>query len=59
MKSYVIVAGLIFGLLALVHVWRMVVEPHLARDPLFLLVTIAAAGLSVAAWWVVRRRPAS
>jgi hypothetical protein len=55
MKAYVIVAGVIFGFLALVHLWRMMVEPHLAKDPSFWLVTIVAAALSVAAWWVVRR----
>ena len=55
MRSYVIVAGVIFGLLAAVHVWRMIVEPHLARDPWFLLATVAAGALGVAAWRVVQR----
>jgi hypothetical protein len=55
MRSYVIVTGAINGLFVVVHVWRMIVEPHLARDPWFLLVTIAAGALSVAAWRVVRR----
>ena len=55
MKSYVIVAGVIFGALALVHVWRMFEEPHLARDPWFILITLVAAALSLAAWRVVRR----
>jgi hypothetical protein len=54
-RSYVIVAGVVFGLLAVVHLWRMIVEPHLAREPWFLLLTIAAGALSVAAWRVVRR----
>jgi hypothetical protein len=54
-RSYVIVAGVIFGLLAVVHLWRIIVEPRLARDPWFLLATIAAAALSVAAWGVVQR----
>jgi hypothetical protein len=55
MRSYVIVAGTLFGLIVVVHLWRMIVEPHLARDPWFLLVTIAAGALSVAAWRVVQR----
>jgi hypothetical protein len=55
MRTYVIVAGVIFGLLALVHLWRMAAEPHLARDPWFWLVTVAAGALSVAAWRVVWR----
>jgi hypothetical protein len=59
MRSYVIVAGVIFGLLAVVHLWRMVEEPHLARDPWFLLVTIAAGGLGISAWRVVRRSRSS
>jgi hypothetical protein len=55
MRWYVIVAGVIFGLLAVVHVWRMIVEPHLARDPWYLLITVAAGALSAAAWRVARR----
>ena len=54
MKRYVIVTGLIFALLTMMHVWRMIEEPHLARDPWFLFITIAAAGLSLGAWRVVR-----
>ncbi len=57
MKSYVIVVGVIFGLLAVVHLWRIVEEPHLARDPWFLLVTVAAGVLSGVAWRVVRHTP--
>ena len=59
MRSYVILAGVIFGLLAVVHLWRVAIEPHLARDPWFLLVTVAAAVLGLAAWRVVRRSPPS
>jgi hypothetical protein len=55
MRWYVIVAGVIFGLLAVAHVWRMIVEPHLAREPWYLLITVAAGALSVAAWRVARR----
>jgi hypothetical protein len=55
MRSYVIVAGAVFGLVAAVHLWRMIVEPHLARDPWFLLTTIAAVALSAVAWTVVHR----
>lgn len=55
MRAYVIVAGVIFGLLAVVHVWRMVVEPRMAKDPWFLLVSVAAAGLAIAAWRVLQR----
>jgi hypothetical protein len=56
MKAYVIVTGVVFGLLALVHVWRMFEEPHLTRDVWFITATIVSAALSVAAW-VAARRP--
>ena len=39
MKTYVIVTGTVFGLLTVAHVWRIVEEPHLARDPWFMLFT--------------------
>jgi hypothetical protein len=31
MKAYVIATGAVFGLLTLVHVWRMFVERQLAK----------------------------
>ena len=55
MKRYVAATGIIFGLLAVVHVWRMVEEPHLAKEPWFLLVTATPAALAVWAWLVSRR----
>jgi hypothetical protein len=55
MRSYVIATGVVFGLLTLAHVWRIIAEPHLARDPWFILVTAAAAALCLGAWRVVRR----
>jgi hypothetical protein len=55
MRAYVIATGVIFGLLVIVHVWRMVEEPHLAKDPWFILVTAVCAGLSVLAWRISRR----
>ena len=54
MKTYVVATGLLFGLLALVHIWRMVEERPLMTDPWYLLVTLAAAAMSVWAWRVVR-----
>jgi hypothetical protein len=54
MKTYVVATGLLFGLLALVHVWRMVEERPLMTDPWYLLVTLAAGAMSVWAWRVVR-----
>ncbi|HET7038746.1 MAG TPA: hypothetical protein VFH97_02600 [Gemmatimonadales bacterium] len=57
MRRYVIVTGVTFGLLAAAHVWRMVREPHLATDPWYLALTVAAALMSLAAWRVARRPP--
>ncbi len=56
MKTYVMTTGVVFGLLALVHVWRAIQEgAGLGKDPWFLLITAAAAGLSVWAFTVLRR----
>jgi hypothetical protein len=57
LRTYVIATGVVFGLLTLAHAWRLVIEPHLATDPWFILFTVVAAFLSVAAWWVARRAP--
>jgi hypothetical protein len=60
MKIYLIVSGTLFGLLALVHVWRIIAEgSHLARDPWFVLITLVAAALSFWSWRVLRRLPRS
>jgi hypothetical protein len=56
MKSYVIVTGVLFGLVTLAHVWRMVEEPRLATDPWFLSITAITAALGLIAWRVARRR---
>jgi hypothetical protein len=46
MKAYVMTTGGVFGLLAVVHLWRVITEgAHLATDPAFLLITGAAAAL--------------
>lgn len=51
MKAYVMITGALFGLLVLVHAWRVVEEGlHVARDPWFLLTTVAAAALSLWSW---------
>jgi hypothetical protein len=52
MKAYVITTGAVFGLLTLAHVLRIVVEgPHLAKDPFFIVLTLAAGGLCI---WALR-----
>lgn len=50
-RAYVITTGAIFGLLVVTHTWRMFVEPHLATHPGYIVLTLAAALLSV---WAAR-----
>jgi len=59
MKAYVMTTGVVFGLLTLVHIWRAIVEGHLAKDPFFILVTIIAASLCLWAARLVLRSPRS
>ena len=55
MKAYVVTSGSIFGLIVLAHLLRIVAEgSHVARDPVFILLTLAAASLSFWAWRVFR-----
>ena len=55
MKTYVMTTGAVFGLITLAHVARIVVEgPRLVTDPGFILLTLAAAALSVWALWLLR-----
>ena len=55
MKAYVTTTGIIFALLTVAHVWRVFEEGrHLARDPFFVLVTLAAAALCLWAWRLLR-----
>ena len=59
MRSYVIITGVIFALVTLIHVWRMVEEPHLFREPWFLLLTAVTAAISLWSWRVAGRKPQS
>ena len=46
MKVYLALTAVVFGLLTVVHLWRMVAESSsLAKDPIFLLLTVLSAGL--------------
>jgi len=55
MKAYVITTGAVFALLTLGHLLRIIVEgPHLAKDPVWVLITVAAAALCLWAWRLVR-----
>lgn len=58
MRAYLTTTGAVFGLVVLAHVWRVIEEgPHLAREPWFVLFTIAAAAMSLWAWRLLRRLP--
>ena len=55
MKAYVMTTGAVFGLIVVAHIWRVVEEgPALAKDPLYIILTIAAAGLCLWAWRLLR-----
>ena len=52
MKIYLSLTAVVFGLLTVVHLWRMGAESaSLARDPWFLLLTALSAALCL---WAVR-----
>jgi len=58
MKAYVMTTGAVFGLLTLVHLLRIIVEGlYLATDPLYILITVAAGGLCLWAWRLIRVTP--
>ena len=45
MKAYVMTTGAVFGLITLAHILRMFMEGHLVTEPLYILLTVAAASL--------------
>ncbi len=56
MKAYLITTGTVFGLITVAHIWRILEEGlRLAKDPVFLLLTVAAAVLSGWAWGLLSR----
>jgi len=55
MKTYVMTTGAIFGLLTLAHLLRIIAEgTHLATNPWYVLITVAAAALCLWAWRLLR-----
>ncbi len=60
MRAYLLTTGIVFGVLALVHVWRVIEERNsLAKDPWFLIITIVAAAFSFWAFRLYSRSPRS
>jgi hypothetical protein len=54
-KAYVMITGAVFGLITVAHLVRIVAEgPHLMTEPGWVLLTLAAAGLCVWAWRLLR-----
>jgi hypothetical protein len=54
MKAYLITTGSVFGLIAVLHVWRAIVEPS-ARDPWFIVLTVLAAGFCAWAFSLLKK----
>lgn len=50
MRAYLLTTAILFGLLVIVHIWRMAVEPS-SRDPFMYAITVLAAALC---GWAVR-----
>ena len=60
MKAYVITTGVVFGLLTLAHILRIIMEgPGLAKDPFYILITVATAVMCIWAWRLVSRSAGS
>jgi hypothetical protein len=56
MKAYLITTGTVIALILLARGWRVAVEgAQVARDPVFVPLTLVTAGLSVWAWVLPRR----
>jgi dolichyl-phosphate-mannose--protein O-mannosyl transferase len=53
-KAYLATTGTVFGLVTLAHVWRVLSESALARDPWYILLTLLTAGLCVWAFRLLR-----
>jgi len=55
LKAYLITTGAVFGLITLAHLWRIYEEGlHLGTEPWFVILTLAAATLSLWAWRLLR-----
>jgi len=54
-RAYVITSGILFALVVVAHIARMLAESAaLARDPTYLLLTLAAAAMSIWAFSTLR-----
>lgn len=55
MRLYIITTGAIFALVTVAHIARMASESHVLKEPLFLLLTVLSAALTVWSLVVLRR----
>jgi hypothetical protein len=55
MRLYIITTGAIFALITIAHIARMASESHVLKEPIFLLLTILSAALTVWSLVVLRR----
>ena len=52
MRAYVMTTGAVFGLITLAHILRVIAEgPRLLTEPLWVLLTLATAGMCL---WALR-----
>ena len=58
MKTYIATTGAVFGLVTILHVWRLVEEGG-PMEPWFLLLTAASGALCLWAVLVLRRSSAT
>jgi hypothetical protein len=59
-KAYLATTGTVFGLIVVAHVWRAVAEGSgIVKSPVFILLTVASAALSVWAWRLLAAMPRS
>lgn len=56
MKAYIITSAAIFGLITVAHLVRIMMEgARLFSEPVYILLTLASAALSVWGWYVLRQ----
>jgi hypothetical protein len=56
MRAYVVTTGVIFGLIVVVHIWRLFIENFAPlTDPAFVVLTALAVGLCAWSAYLVRR----
>ena len=57
MKAYLLTSGILFALIVLAHIARIFAEGLTVADPVFVLLPLLSAGLSIWALSLAFRRP--